>query len=47
MKDKNPAAVYLGSLGGKASAKALTKEQRHERTKKAVAAREAKKIETL
>ncbi len=40
---KNPAAVALGSLGGKASANALTKEQRIARAKKAVDAREAKK----
>lgn len=36
---KNPNAVSLGSLGGKASAKALTKEQRVARAKKAVQAR--------
>lgn len=36
---KNPSAVALGSLGGKASAKALTKEERIARAKKAVAAR--------
>jgi hypothetical protein len=40
---KNPHAVALGSKGGKASAKKLTKEQLIARAKKAVAAREAKR----
>lgn len=40
---KNPAAVALGSLGGKARKKALSKERATEIAKKAVAAREAKK----
>ncbi len=40
---KNIHAQKLGSLGGKATAKSLTKEQRSERAKKAVTAREAKK----
>jgi len=35
MKAKNPAAVALGRLGGKASAKSLTKEQRRKRAQKA------------
>jgi hypothetical protein len=35
MKAKNPAAVALGRLGGKASAKSLTKEQRRNRAQKA------------
>lgn len=39
----NIAAASLGSLGGKASAKSLTPEQRSERAKKAVKAREAKR----
>lgn len=43
MKSKNPAAVALGSLGGKASAKSLTKAERIARAKKAVTARENKK----
>jgi hypothetical protein len=42
-KPKNPAAVALGSLGGKASSKALTKAQRVARSKKAVAVREQKR----
>lgn len=37
------AAKSLGSRGGKASAAALTKRQRIERAKKAVAAREKKR----
>lgn len=40
---KNEAAVSLGKLGGLASAKALSPEQRKARAKKAVAAREANK----
>lgn len=40
---KNPAAVSLGKLGGKASAKKLTAKQRKERATRAVAAREAKR----
>ena len=35
LMSKNPAAVQLGSLGGKASAKKLTKKQRKERATKA------------
>ena len=35
MKAKNPAAVALGRLGGKASAKSLTKEQRRKPAQKA------------
>jgi hypothetical protein len=35
MKAKNPAAVALGRLGGKASARSLTKEQRRKRAQKA------------
>jgi hypothetical protein len=42
-KTKNPAAVELGRLGGKARAKALTREQRQEIAKKALkAAKEAR-----
>lgn len=40
---KNPNAVSLGKLGGLKSAANMTPEQRTERAKKAVAAREAKK----
>jgi len=40
---KNPNAVKLGKLGGLASAKSLTKEQRIVRAKKAVKARELKR----
>ena len=36
-----------GRLGGKASAKTLNKKQRHERAKKAVAAREAKRNKNM
>lgn len=43
MENKNPSAVALGSLGGKASAKKLTKEQRKERAKKAIQARWSKR----
>jgi hypothetical protein len=43
MKAKNPAAVALGSLGGKASAKSLTKEQRRKRAQKARQAQLARK----
>jgi hypothetical protein len=43
MKTKNPAAVSLGSLGGKARAKKLSKKRRREIAKIAVTAREAKK----
>lgn len=41
MKNKN--AMALGKLGGLASAKSLTPEQRSERAKKAVNAREIKR----
>jgi len=41
---KNPNAVKLGKLGGLASAKSLTKEQRIARAKKAVQAREDKRL---
>jgi catabolite regulation protein CreA len=37
--DKNPAAVALGQLGGKARAERLSKNQRTEIAKKAAAAR--------
>lgn len=40
---KNKHAVSLGSLGGLATAKAMTPEQRSERAKKAVRAREEKR----
>lgn len=40
---KNSNAVSLGSLGGKASAKSLTKAQRVARAKKAIATRWANK----
>lgn len=40
---KNKHAVSLGSLGGLATAKAMTPEQRSERAKKAVKAREEKR----
>lgn len=48
LHDPCPAMVkrygkIIGSLGGKASAKSMTPEQRIERAKKAVAAREAKR----
>jgi hypothetical protein len=43
MKTKNYAAVSLGSLGGKARAKKLSKKRRREIAKLAVTAREAKK----
>jgi hypothetical protein len=43
MKAKNPAAVALGRLGGKASAKSLTKEQRRKRAQKARQAQLARK----
>jgi hypothetical protein len=46
MKPKNPAAVALGSKGGTARAKRLTPERRSEIARKAVAAREAKKIKS-
>jgi hypothetical protein len=42
-KKKNPAAVALGRKGGLAAGKNMTKQQRIERAKKAVAAREAKR----
>ena len=45
MKAKNPAAVALGSLGGKASAKKLTPKQRNVRAKKAVAAKRSEEEE--
>lgn len=41
---KNPNAVALGSLGGKARAKKLSPERRREIAIKAVQAREAKKL---
>jgi hypothetical protein len=41
---KNPDAVCLGRRGGNARAKKLSKKCRHEIAKKAVAAREAKKV---
>lgn len=41
---KNIHAQKLGSLGGKASAKSLTKKERVARAKKAVKAREDKKV---
>ena len=41
--NKNKGAVSLGSLGGIATAKAMTPKQRSERAKKAVAARESKR----
>lgn len=43
MNKKNPAAVTLGSLGGKARKKKLSPERRSEIAKLAVTAREAKK----
>jgi hypothetical protein len=43
MKTKDPAAVALGSKGGKARAKALSPKRRSEIAKKAVTAREAKR----
>jgi len=43
MNQKNKHAASLGSLGGKASAKAMTPEQRTERARKAAKARYAKK----
>lgn len=39
MSEKNPAAVSLGKLGGKASAEALTKDQKLARARKAGQAR--------
>jgi len=44
---KNKYAVAMGRKGGLASAKALTKGQRIERARKAVQAREAKKLKTV
>jgi hypothetical protein len=41
-KKKNPAAVELGSKGGRASANKLTDEQRKEKARKAAQARWAK-----
>jgi general stress protein YciG len=41
-KRKNPAAVELGSLGGKARAKALTREEMSEIARKAGKARKTK-----
>jgi hypothetical protein len=41
-KKKNPAAVQLGSRGGKATAKTMTKEQRQEVAKKIANARWSK-----
>ena len=43
MKPKNPAAVQLGSLGGKARAKKLSAQRRSEIAKLAVQARERKR----
>lgn len=43
---KNPHAQALGSLGGKKTAKNMTKEQRVARAKKAVQAREDKRAIT-
>jgi hypothetical protein len=42
-KDKDPHAVYLGQLGGKARTKKLSAEQRQEIARKAAQARWAKK----
>jgi hypothetical protein len=42
-EEKNPAAVALGKLGGKARAEKLTPEQRSEIARKAAKARWAKK----
>jgi hypothetical protein len=42
-KDKDPHAVYLGRLGGKARTKKLSAEQRQEIARKAAQARWAKK----
>ena len=42
MVEKNPAAVALGSMGGKARAEALTGKKRSEIAKKAAKARWAK-----
>lgn len=42
---KNPYAVALGSLGGKATAFKMTPEERIARAKKAVQAREKKRKE--
>lgn len=44
---KNKHAISLGSLGGLATAKAMTPEQRSERAKKAVKAREEKREKPL
>jgi hypothetical protein len=44
-KPKNPAAVQLGSLGGKARAKKLSTKRRSEIAKIAVEARERKRKE--
>ena len=44
-KEKNPAAVALGSLGGFAAARSMTKEQRIKRATDAVRAREAKRVD--
>ena len=41
---KNPAAVSLGHLGGKARASSLSKKQRTAHALKMVRAREAKKL---
>jgi hypothetical protein len=43
MMAKNPHAAMLGSLGGKARAKKLSKKRRSEIARLAVTAREAKK----
>ena len=41
-KDKNPHAVYLGQLGGKARVKKITSERREEIARNAARARWAK-----
>jgi hypothetical protein len=45
-KQKNPAAVTLGSLGGKARAKKLSPERRREIARKAIEARWARRKST-
>lgn len=42
MPRKNPAAVSLGRLGGKATAKKLTAQERSESARRAIVARWAK-----
>jgi len=44
-KEKDPHAVYLGQLGGKARRRKLTSEQRREIARKAAQVRWAKKRE--